>query len=135
MQASQNKRDLVAVIGTTGVGKSQLAVELALAVSKMAKGKRPQVRRQLPEKAEVINADSMQVYKGLDTITNKMTREDMKDVPHHLMGFLTPGEDYRVGGFQSDALSKVSLERGYANVSTDALSNRSPRYIQRIDCR
>lgn len=110
MQSRQllpSKRDLVAVIGTTGVGKSQLAVELALSLSKLVKGKGREVM--MPTQAEIINADSMQVYKGLDVITNKMTVQEMKGVPHHLMGFLNPGEDYRVGGFQADAISKVSF--------------------------
>jgi Mrp family chromosome partitioning ATPase len=133
MELSQNKRDLIAVIGTTGVGKSQLAVELALSLAKLAKGKGPEVRRGgIPSKGEIINADSMQVYKGLDTITNKMTKAEMKDVPHHLMGFLTPGEDYRVGGFQSDALSRVSL----ASFLRAALTNcvlRLLKYMPKID--
>lgn len=96
------KRDLVAVIGTTGVGKSQLAIDLALALPKMRiEGSSP------PTKGEIINSDSMQVYRGLDVITNKATKKEMKGVPHHLMGFLSPDEEYQVGDFQRDALAKV----------------------------
>lgn len=99
---SSPKPPLVAVVGTTGVGKSLLGVELARALADGA-----------PingiHRGEVLNTDSMQVYRGLDVITNKATAEEMNGVPHHLMGFLSPGEEYRVGEFQSDALAKVSL--------------------------
>lgn len=46
--------------------------------------------------AEVINADSMQVYRGLDVITNKVTVDEMRGVPHHLLGFKGIGEQYTV---------------------------------------
>ncbi|KAM0754775.1 tRNA isopentenyltransferase [Meredithblackwellia eburnea MCA 4105] len=100
-EVGRSKGDLVAVVGTTGVGKSQLAIELAKAVSTL----------QLPHIAtqgEVINSDSMQVYKGLDIITNKVTQEEMLGVPHHLMGFLQPGQEYKIGDFQRDAIQKIN---------------------------
>lgn len=97
-----SKRDLVAVVGTTGVGKSQLAIDLALALPQMSSST-------TFARAEIINSDSMQVYKGLDVITNKATADEMKGVEHHLMGFLEPDEEYRVGEFQKDALAKVRL--------------------------
>ena len=86
-------RPVIAICGTTGVGKSKLAVELAL---KIAEG------------AEVINADSMQVYDGLDILTNKLPREEMKGVPHLLMGFKKPGEQYVVGQWVEEAAKAVS---------------------------
>ncbi|UZJ54744.1 hypothetical protein CBS101457_004064 [Exobasidium rhododendri] len=80
---------LIAICGSTGTGKSQLAVELASHFGQM----------------EVISADSMQIYHGLDTITNKMTSEEMQGIPHHLMSFLEPEKDaeYDVGSFVRDA--------------------------------
>ncbi|GAA6059309.1 hypothetical protein JCM10212_005889 [Sporobolomyces blumeae] len=92
------KPSLVAVIGTTGVGKSQLGVELAHALSK---------RTRSPRVGEVVNHDSMQCYRGLDVITNKATLEEMDGVPHHLMGFLEPGDEWGVNEFQRDALAKI----------------------------
>lgn len=82
----------------TGVGKSQLAIDLAVAL-----------RNNDGRRGEVVNADSMQVYRGLDIITNKATTEEMQGVPHHLMGFLDPGDDYRVDRFRKDAIQKVGL--------------------------
>lgn len=100
MSYSTSKRPLVAVVGTTGVGKSQLGVELALALQRNpAAGYCG---------GEIINTDSMQVYAGLDVITNKATAEEMHGVKHHLMGFLPPGQEYRVGEFQREAQEKVS---------------------------
>lgn len=98
MATSQQLSKLAAVIGTTGVGKSLLGVELARALQDATSG---------VAGAEVLNHDSMQVYRGLDVITNKATEEEMQGVPHYLMGFLSPGEEYSVGAFQEDALAKV----------------------------
>lgn len=111
----RRKRPLVAVIGTTGVGKTDLGVELALALSSRPSSSRP------PTRAEVLNHDSMQCYRGLDVITNKATRDEMRGVPHHLMGFLEPGREWGVNDFVRDALDKVrslSLSSGSA-VSLD----------------
>ncbi|KAI9352815.1 IPP transferase-domain-containing protein [Obelidium mucronatum] len=84
---------VVAVLGTTGVGKSNLAIELALALN-----------------GEVINADSMQVYKGLDVITNKVTKEEQALVKHHLLDFVDPidQDDYSVLKFEKDALRVIA---------------------------
>ncbi|KAI5791474.1 IPP transferase-domain-containing protein [Pyronema domesticum] len=73
---------LISVIGATGTGKSQLAVELALKFN-----------------GEVINADAMQLYKGLPIITNKITDGERKGVPHHLLGFLDTRDKWEVGRF------------------------------------
>ncbi|KAK5710399.1 tRNA dimethylallyltransferase, mitochondrial [Elasticomyces elasticus] len=63
------REPLVAIIGATGTGKSQLAVELAKRYN-----------------GEVINGDAMQLYAGLPIITNKITVEEQQGVPHHLLG-------------------------------------------------
>lgn len=93
-QIMASLRPIIAICGTTGVGKSKLAVELALSIA---------------EGAAVINADSMQVYDGLDILTNKLPREEMKGVPHLLMGFKKPGEQYVVGQWVEEAARAVSL--------------------------
>ncbi|WP_211258917.1 tRNA (adenosine(37)-N6)-dimethylallyltransferase MiaA [Spirillospora albida] len=60
--------DVVAVVGATAAGKSDLAVELALRAG-----------------GEAVNADSMQLYRGMDIGTAKLTPEEMRGVPHHLL--------------------------------------------------
>ncbi|TGZ84814.1 tRNA isopentenyltransferase [Ascodesmis nigricans] len=81
---------LISVIGATGTGKSQLAVELALAFN-----------------GEIINADAMQMYRGLPIITNKITEEEMKGVPHHLLGFLDTKDAWKVNQFVVEAEQKI----------------------------
>ncbi|KAJ3146706.1 hypothetical protein HK101_002294, partial [Irineochytrium annulatum] len=83
--------NVVVVVGTTGVGKSNLAIEIARSLN-----------------GEVINADSMQVYEGLDIVTNKVTDEERKGVVHHLLGFVDPAEEYSVGQFEKDALRTIA---------------------------
>ncbi|GJJ79139.1 tRNA dimethylallyltransferase [Entomortierella parvispora] len=81
---------VIAVIGTTGVGKSNLSIQLAKELS-----------------GEVINADTLQVYKGLDIITNKMPIEEREGVVHHLMDFLPMDQEYSVLDFKADALDLI----------------------------
>ncbi|KAK0532815.1 Leucyl aminopeptidase yscIV [Tilletia horrida] len=102
VQTRMNAGDLVAVIGCTGTGKSKLAVELAqhaqaLAAAQRGRDGSPYAR------AEVISADSMQVYHGLDVITNKATEDEMGGITHHLMSFLPAGEEYTIKDFTGQA--------------------------------
>ena len=79
---------LVIVLGATGAGKSNLALEIA----KVFKG-------------EIISADSMQIYKGLNIITNKVTDEEQTDVKHHMISYLNADhKHYTVVDFKTAAL-------------------------------
>ncbi|KAI0157866.1 tRNA isopentenyltransferase [Hypoxylon sp. FL1284] len=69
------KEPLVAIMGTTGTGKSDLAIELARKFN-----------------GEIINADAMQMYKGLPIITNQLSPEEQRGVPHHLLATIEPHE-------------------------------------------
>ncbi|KAJ9116774.1 hypothetical protein QFC24_006665 [Naganishia onofrii] len=102
----RRKRDIVAVIGTTGVGKSQYAVDLALAFasplsspdSSSPQGQEatssapthPHSPSALPYSATILSSDSMQLYTGLPLITNKVTPEEMQGVPHWGLGVVDP---------------------------------------------
>ena len=74
-----NKIDVLAVVGPTASGKTKLSVELAKALN-----------------GEIVSADSMQIYKGMDIGTAKPTFEEMQGIPHHLMGFLDSKENFSV---------------------------------------
>ncbi|KAF2102680.1 tRNA isopentenyltransferas-like protein [Rhizodiscina lignyota] len=91
MSARKPLQPLVAIVGATGTGKSQLAVELALRFN-----------------GEIINGDAMQLYEGLPVITNKVTTEECKGVPHHLLGCIGLEEPtWTVGRFVNKALGII----------------------------
>ena len=77
---------ILAIVGPTGVGKTKLSIELA----KIYNG-------------EIINADSTQIYKGLDIGTAKATKEEMQHIPHHLLSIKNVVENYTVFDYQKDA--------------------------------
>ncbi|NMP38190.1 MAG: tRNA (adenosine(37)-N6)-dimethylallyltransferase MiaA [Clostridiales bacterium] len=76
------KIPVTAVTGPTASGKTRLAVELAHRFN-----------------AEVVSADSMQVYKGMDIATAKPTVEEMQGIKHHLVDFLDPGTPFSVAKY------------------------------------
>ncbi|MBW1948595.1 MAG: tRNA (adenosine(37)-N6)-dimethylallyltransferase MiaA [Deltaproteobacteria bacterium] len=92
------KREKIVVIaGPTASGKTSVAVEAALALQ-----------------GEVVNADSMQVYRGMDIGTAKPTPEERKGVPHHLLDVAAPDEEFNAARYRSLALPVISgvLRRG-----------------------
>ncbi|THV08068.1 tRNA isopentenyltransferase [Dendrothele bispora CBS 962.96] len=116
-------RPLIAICGTTGVGKSKLAIELALHLSK-------QGLLHGWQGAKVINADAMQVYDGMDVITNKVTRDEMQGVPHVLMGFKSPNEQYVVGQWVRDAMAEV--ENAHQNKQIPIVVGGTSYWIQHL---
>jgi tRNA dimethylallyltransferase len=91
----------IAVVGPTAVGKSDLAVALARAVG-----------------GEVVNADSMQLYRGMDIGTAKLTPGERYGVAHHLLDVLDVRQEANVAAYQSAALAVVEdiNERGHVPV-------------------
>ena len=82
---------LVIVAGPTAVGKSDFAIELAKRIN-----------------GEVISADSMQVYKGMDIGSAKITPEEMQGVKHYLIDVLDPTEDFNVATFKELAQAAIT---------------------------
>jgi tRNA dimethylallyltransferase len=83
---------LIAVVGATGTGKSELAIELASRFN-----------------GEIINGDAMQMYQGLPIITNQIPESERKGIPHHLLGNIGLGEDpWTVGSFVKRALEIIA---------------------------
>jgi tRNA dimethylallyltransferase len=81
---------LIVICGATATGKSDLAVALAKEIN-----------------AEIINADSMQVYKGMDIGTAKLTIEERQGIPHHLIDVLEITEEANVSWYQNLARNKI----------------------------
>ena len=98
MPETTNKQPLIIIAGPTATGKSAAAVEVAKKIG-----------------GEVISADSMQVYRGMDIGSAKITVEEMEGVPHHLIDVLDPTEDFNVTIFQKMAKEAMSgiYERGH----------------------
>lgn len=84
------KNKIICVVGTTASGKSDIGVELALKFG-----------------GEIISADCRQVFKGLDLGSGKITQEEMKGVPHHLLDIREPNEFFSMANFQELAYEKI----------------------------
>ena len=80
------KIPVTVVVGPTAAGKTALGVALAKQLN-----------------GEIISADSMQIYRGMDIATAKPSKEEQQGIPHHLMDFLPPAASYSVAAFVKDA--------------------------------
>ena len=81
---------VIAVVGPTAIGKSNFAIELAKRFN-----------------GEIISADSRQVYRGLDIGSGKVTKKEMKGVPHHLLDVADPRDVFSVADFTKLATAKI----------------------------
>lgn len=82
--------DLLAVVGATATGKTMLSVESALALD-----------------GEVVNGDSRLFYRGMNVATARPTQDEMKGVPHHLMDFLDPDDEYSLASYVKRARTLI----------------------------
>ena len=114
-------RQIVCIAGPTASGKSARAVEEAL-----LRG------------GEIISVDSRQVYRGLDIGTEKITREETRGIPHHLIDIRDPRENYSAGDFTKDSVhlieeisarGKLPILVGGTHFYFDALINGLPARI------
>jgi tRNA dimethylallyltransferase len=86
---------LLVIVGATGTGKSELAIRTALLL------------RQRGEAAEVVNADAMQLYRGMDIGTAKVPASERHGVPHHLFDVLAVTDEASVAAYQHDARAAI----------------------------
>ena len=87
----EERRPIIAIAGPTASGKSALGVELALRFG-----------------GEVINFDSVQVYREIEIATAKPTAEERRGVPHHLLDFVPPDASYTAGAWAADAARVIA---------------------------
>lgn len=90
MDDLDKKEKLLVICGPTATGKTALSVALAKQFS-----------------GEVISADSMQIYKGLDIGTAKVTVQEMQSIPHHLIDIIEPNVSYSVANYVSCATDSI----------------------------
>lgn len=85
-----NNKKIIVIVGPTGVGKTKLSIELAKKMN-----------------GEIINADSMQIYKELNIGTAKVTEKEKENISHHLFNIKEVTENYSVFDYQKDARKKI----------------------------
>ena len=86
----KNKIKLITVLGPTASGKTALSVEIAKAFN-----------------CEIISADSMQIYKGMNIATAKPTKDEMQSITHHLIDIVESDKKYSVAQFVADARKAI----------------------------
>ncbi|HSP51643.1 MAG TPA: tRNA (adenosine(37)-N6)-dimethylallyltransferase MiaA [Cryobacterium sp.] len=93
---------MIVIVGPTGTGKSDLSLDLA---ERLAQAGRP---------AEIINADAMQLYRGMDIGTAKLTVPERRGIPHHLLDVLRVTDEATVARYQTEARAAITdiLARG-----------------------
>ena len=93
---------LVVIVGPTGTGKSDLSLDLA---GRLIASGRP---------AEIVNADAMQLYRGMDIGTAKLAVDERRGVPHHLLDVLEVSDEATVARYQTEARAAITgiLDRG-----------------------
>lgn len=107
------KKKCIVVAGPTAVGKTELSIELAKALN-----------------GSVISADSMQIYKGMDIGSAKVTKEEMQGVVHYLIDELDPKDEFHVVKFQQ--MAKQAMEEIYAQGKLPIIVGGTGFYIQAI---
>lgn len=83
-------KDIIVIVGPTGIGKTKLSIELAKKLD-----------------AEIINGDSVSIYKRLNIGSAKPTKEEQSGIPHHLIDIKDVDEDYTVFDYQKDIRKKI----------------------------
>ena len=91
MDSSNTPKPIYAIAGPTASGKTALAVELSLRVE-----------------GEIVNFDSVQIYKGIEIATAKPTEEEKRGVPHHLIDYVDPRVNYTAADWASDAVGTIN---------------------------
>jgi tRNA dimethylallyltransferase len=107
------KHSLIVVLGPTATGKSDIAV----AIAKQCKG-------------EIISADSRQVYRGMDLGTGKITKREMKGVPHSLLDVTSPKSTFSASQFQKKA--RLAIKKIWQKEKTPILCGGTGFFIDAV---
>ena len=108
-----SQKPLIILTGPTAAGKTKASVQLAKTIG-----------------GEIISADSMQVYRGMDIGSAKIRPEEMEGVPHYLIDVLDPREEFNVVRFQQ--MAKAALKQIYANGHIPIVVGGTGFYIQAL---
>lgn len=94
------EKPIYAIVGPTASGKSDLAIELALRTS-----------------GEIINCDSVQVYREIEIATAKVPLEERRGIPHHLLDYVDPRINYSAPDWVKDAVEKIAEVEARGNTA------------------
>lgn len=92
MKKLANKNKVIVIIGPTASGKSDVAIQLAKRIN-----------------GEIISADSMQIYKGLDIGTAKVTKEEMQNIPHYMLNICDINSSYSVAEYKNACYKYIDI--------------------------
>jgi tRNA dimethylallyltransferase len=112
---SSNNKPIYAIAGPTASGKTALAVELALSVG-----------------GEVVNFDSVQIYRGIEIATAKPSEEEKRGVPHHLIDYVDPRINYTAADWATDATNKIAEIESRGNIPV--LVGGTGFYLRTLRC-
>lgn len=104
---------LIAIVGPTAVGKTAVAIELAKHIG-----------------GEIVSADSMLIYKGMDIGTAKPTEKERQGIPHHLIDIVEPWESFSVAEYQ--ALAEKAIAGVAARGKWPILAGGTGLYVQSV---
>ncbi|MFM9878131.1 MAG: tRNA (adenosine(37)-N6)-dimethylallyltransferase, partial [Rhodoglobus sp.] len=123
---------LVVIVGATGTGKSELSLSVAEGLASRGRA------------AEIVNADAMQLYRGMDVGTAKLTVEQRRGIPHHMLDVLEPIDEASVADYQSDARTAIEgieargavpmLVGGSGLYVSSVIQERGAIYVLTISC-
>lgn len=105
--------ELVILTGPTAVGKTELSIELAKRIG-----------------GEIISADSIQVYKGMDIGSAKITKQEMQGIPHYLIDVLEPTEEFNVHVFKT--MAEKAMSEIYSKGKIPIIVGGTGFYIQAV---
>jgi tRNA dimethylallyltransferase len=105
------KKNVIVIVGPTAVGKTKLSIEAAKNFN-----------------GEIISGDAMQIYKGMDIGTAKITKEEMQGIPHHMIDIKEPDESFSAAEFQT--LVQKHIEEIVSSGKMPIIAGGSGLYIQ-----
>jgi tRNA dimethylallyltransferase len=113
LRETQSNTKVVVIVGPTAVGKSDIALRLAKRIN-----------------GEIISADSMQAYRGMEIMSQSPSEPEKRSVPHHLVNFLQPSDEYSAAKFSKLANGKINEIIG--NGRTPVIVGGSGLYIKAL---
>lgn len=104
----KSMKKIIVILGPTASGKSDLAIDLAIWLGSKTASNKLKITG-----AEIVSADSRQIYKGMDIGTGKVTKKEMRGIPHHLLDITSPKQKFDVVRYKQlaeKAIEKISSE-------------------------